>query len=104
MQEWLITNITHLKQQYNDGRELGYEKEITPILNKVVELRAQSDLGGEMLYYFEQPLQRELYRVWLKYDSQYIDFLKQETQHEITANELALRDYQERFSKNHRRR
>ena len=99
LNEWLISNITHLKQQYNDGRELGYEKEISPILNKVVELRTKADVGGEMLYYFEQPLQRELYRVWLKYDSQYVDFLKQEAESVATANELALRDYQERFNK-----
>ncbi|WP_299618843.1 hypothetical protein [uncultured Tenacibaculum sp.] len=99
LNEWLVNNITHLKQQYKDGRELSYEKEITPILNKVVELRTKADLGGEMLYYFEQPLQRALYRVWLKYDSQYVDFLKQEAESVATANELALRDYQQRFNK-----
>lgn len=97
--KWLLENLNHLKKHYSDGRENSYEKEITPLLKKVVDLRAKTDLGGEMLYYFEQPLQRELYRIWLKYDTAYSDFLKEEAQSVITANELALRDYQKRFSK-----
>ncbi len=99
-EKWLQNNLVHLQKTYNDGRENRYEKEITPLLNKVKELRAKAHLGGEMLYYFEQPIQRQLYRVWLKYDTQYTDFLREEAQNERTANELALRDYQKRFAKN----
>ncbi len=99
-EKWLLNNITHLQKTYNDGRENGYEKEITPLLNKIKALRAKAHLGGEMLYYFEQPLQREIYKVWLRFDNKYIDFLKQEAQNERTANELALLDYQKRFAKN----
>jgi len=96
---WFKTNLTHLQQRYADGREMRYEKEIAPLLNKVKALRAKADLGGEMLYYFEQPLQREMYRVWLKYDTNYVDFLKEKAQGELTANELALKDYKARFAK-----
>lgn len=99
-ERWLKINLTHLQKTYNDGRENRYEKEVTPLLNKVKELRAKAHLGGEMLYYFEQPIQRQLYRIWLKYDTQYTDFLRKEAQSERTANELALRDYQQRFAKN----
>ncbi len=95
---WLTSNINHLKQRYADGREHAYEQEITPLLNKVSDLRAKADLGGEMLYYFEQPLQREMYRVWLKYDSNYVAFLKEQAKGVLTANELALRDYKARFA------
>ncbi|WP_299833757.1 hypothetical protein [uncultured Tenacibaculum sp.] len=99
LHSWLTNNLTHLKQRYTDGREIAYEKEITPLLNKVKSLRSKTDLGGEMLYYFEQPLQRELYRIWLKYDTNYVEFLKEKTHSELTANELALRDYKARFAK-----
>ncbi|WP_435254228.1 hypothetical protein [Tenacibaculum sp. A30] len=99
-EKWLINNLAHLQKTYNDGREKSYEKEITPLLDKVKALRAKAHLGGEMLYYFEQPLQRELYKVWLRYDANYTQYLKEEAQNTRTANELALRDYQERFKKN----
>ncbi|AZJ34416.1 hypothetical protein D6T69_02270 [Tenacibaculum singaporense] len=98
--QWLVNNLAHLQKTYNDGREKSYEKEITPLLDNVKALRAKAHLGGEMLYYFEQPLQRELYKVWLRYDANYTQYLKEEAQNTRTANELALRDYQERFNKN----
>lgn len=96
---WLTSNMTHLKKRYADGREKAYEKEITPLLNKVKALRAKADLGGEMLYYFEQPLQRELYRIWLKYDANYTLFLKEQAKGKLTANQLALQDYKARLTK-----
>ena len=94
---WLTSNLTYLKQHYTDGREDAYEKEITPLLNKVTTLRAKADLGGEMLYYFEQPLQRELYRIWLKYDTNDVGFLRQQANEVLTANQIALQDYKKRF-------
>lgn len=97
---WLQNNLTHLRTTYNDSRETRYQKEITPQLEKVKQLRAKAHLGGEMLYYFEQPLQRAMYLIWLKYDTKYTDFLKKEAQSIKTANELALRDYKARFEKN----
>ena len=95
---WLQGNLTRLAQLYTDGREKAYEKEITPIINKIIDLREKATLGGEMLYYFEQPLQRELYRIWLAYDTDYVEMLKEKAQGELTANELALRDYEARFA------
>ena len=50
-----------------------------------------------MLYYFEQPLQRELYRIWLKYDTNYVGFLRQQANEVLTANQIALQDYKKRF-------
>ena len=97
---WLQNNLTHLRTTYNDTREIRYKKEITPQLEKVKKLRAKAHLGGEMLYYFEQPLQRAMYLIWLKYDTKYTDFLKEEAQSVRTANALALRDYKARFKKN----
>ncbi len=99
LHSWLTNNLTHLKRRYTDGREIRYEKEITPLLNKVKSLREKAELGGEMLYYFEQPLQREMYRIWLKYDTNYVGFLREQAKGVATANELALRDYQARFAK-----
>lgn len=97
---WLTKNLTHLQRTYNDGRENRYKEEITPLLNKVKELRAKAHLGGEMLYYFEQPIQREMYKIWLKYDKKYTDFLRKEADDKRTANQLALLDYKKRFKKN----
>ena len=95
---WLQGNLTRLAGLYTDGREKAYEKEITPIINKIIDLREKATLGGEMLYYFEQPLQRELYRIWLAYDTDYVLMLKEKAQGKLTANELALRDYETRFA------
>ena len=97
--KWLTQNIQHLKNNYKDGREAKYKQEITPLIEKVKDLREAAHLGGDSLYLFEQPTQREMYKVWLKYDTNYTEFLKEEAQSLRTANELAMRDYEERFRK-----
>ena len=97
--QWLSDNIEHLRITYNDGREVKYSSEITPVLNEVKVLRAKYIIGGEMLYYLEQPLQRKMYTIWLKYDNKYSEFLKQQAQDIKIANELALADYKKRFEK-----
>lgn len=97
--DWLIKNKRHLNMTYSDGREKLYENEILPLIEKVGALRKDAFLGGEALYLFEQPIQREMYKVWLKYDDKYTEHLVQLAESFRTANELALRDYQERFNK-----
>lgn len=96
--KWLTQNIRYLKTNFNDGREIQYKSEIEPLIDKVGALRKEVHLGGRGLYLFEQPIQRDMYKVWLKYDDKYTDFLKKEAQSLRTANELAMRDYQRRFS------
>lgn len=96
---WLLKNQRHLINVYSDGREKEYIKEVTPLINKVIELRNQVHIGGNGLYLIEQPLQRKMYAVWLKYDTRYTDFLKTEAKSLRTANELAMRDYENRFIK-----
>jgi len=97
--KWLLENIQHLKNNYKDGREANYKAEVLPLIEKVGNLRKDAHLGGETLYLFEQPTQREMYKVWLKYDTNYTDYLKEEAQSLRTANELAMRDYQDRLTK-----
>lgn len=97
--DWFLENVRYLDNNYTDGRSEIYKAEITPFIEKVGDLRKSAHLGGDALYLFEQPLQREMYKIWLKYDEKYTEFLKQETQSLRTANELAMRDYQERFEK-----
>ncbi|WP_299840467.1 hypothetical protein, partial [uncultured Tenacibaculum sp.] len=75
--QWLTDNIKYLQNTYKDGREKAYQQEITPILNEAVKLREKYYLGGEQLYYFEQPIQSKMNDVWLKYDDKYIQFLKE---------------------------
>ena len=53
----LINNVNYLKNTYRDNREKDYKKEITPLLNQAVELREKYFIGGEMIYYMEQPIQ-----------------------------------------------
>lgn len=95
--EWLTKNVRHLTNAYGKTTAEAYKKEVSSVLNEVLELRDKVHLGGVSLYYFEQPLQREMYKIWLKYDKRYIDYLKKEAQSLKTANELALKDYQRRF-------
>lgn len=97
--KWLLQNVRHLKNVYKDNREQKYQSEITPLIAKVGALRNKVHLGGDGLYLFEQPIQREMYKAWLKYDNKYTDYLKEEAQSLRTANELAMIDYQERFTK-----
>ncbi|MBE7690690.1 hypothetical protein [Tenacibaculum piscium] len=96
--KWLNTNLRHLRSKYTDGRDNRYESEIKPYIEKVQNLRKSAHLGGEFLYLAEQPLQRDMYKIWLKYDTQYTDFLKKETQSLRTANELAMRDFEIRLT------
>lgn len=96
---WLLKNSSYLKNNYNDGRENNYKKAILPFIEKVKTLRKEVHLGGHALYLFEQPVQREMYKIWLKYDDKYTEFLKKEAQSLRTANELAMKDYNERFKK-----
>ncbi|WP_407268076.1 hypothetical protein [Tenacibaculum maritimum] len=96
---WLLDNISHLKTTYKDRRELAYKKEITPLIDKVIALRSKFYIGGEMLYYLEQPLQSEMNEIWLKYDDKYVQFLAQKAQRNIIANEQALAVYTNRFNK-----
>ncbi|CAM1355867.1 hypothetical protein [Tenacibaculum halocynthiae] len=98
-EKWILKNLNHLRVTYSDGREVAYKKEITPLLAKVKELREKIHLGGEFLYFKEQPIQLAMYKIWLNYDNKYTTFLKEEAQSIKTANELALRDYKERFGK-----
>ena len=96
--EWLNNNTTYLKNTYKDGREKAYKKEITPILNEVVQLRSKYVIGGEMLYYFEQPLQTKMNTIWLTYDDQYAIFLGEKIKENVTANKTALAAYTKRYS------
>ncbi len=96
--EWLATNISHLKLTYNDGREKDYKKEITPLIDKAVALREKFYIGGEGLYYAEQPIQEEMNAIWLKYDDNYSKFLEEKAQKNIAANEIALAEYSKRFN------
>ena len=97
--DWLLENERHLKSNYSVDVSDSYKTEVTPIIEQIADLRKTVYLGGESLYLFEQPLQRELYKIWLKYDEKYTDFLKVEAESLRTANELAMRDYEERFKK-----
>lgn len=97
--EWLANNVTHLKTTYKDGREKAYKKEITPLLNQAIELREKYEIGGEMLYYFEQPIQAKMNDVWLKYDDKYSEFLKDRASKNYQANQIALEAYQARYTK-----
>ncbi|CAM1374391.1 conserved protein of unknown function [Tenacibaculum litopenaei] len=96
---WLSQNIHHLKNTYNDGREQGYKTEITPLLNKALALRAKYYLGGEMLYYSEQPIHDAMRQVWLKFDDKYLKFLTDRAKINYQANLQSLKAYQERFNK-----
>lgn len=95
--EWLLKNIKYLKDNYGLDKADKWEEEIKPYLEKVRKLRNKYYHGGEMLYYFEQSLQRQMYKVWLKYDVKFQDFFKKEAESIKTANELALREYEARF-------
>ncbi|WP_370408835.1 hypothetical protein [Tenacibaculum dicentrarchi] len=96
--KWLQSNLLHLRTKYTDGRDNRYESEIKPYIEKVRNLRKSPHLGGEGLYLLEQPLQRDMYKIWLKYDTQYTDFLKKESKSLRTAIELAMRDFQIRLT------
>ncbi|MCG8883161.1 hypothetical protein G1L02_08310 [Tenacibaculum finnmarkense] len=96
--KWLSENTAHLRNNYSDGRENRYRIEVKPLIDKVGRLRYKAFIGGEGLYLFEQPIQREMYKIWLKYDTKYTDFLKKEAQSLRTANELAILDFQKRLS------
>ncbi|WP_275552710.1 hypothetical protein, partial [Tenacibaculum piscium] len=96
--KWLQANLLHLRTKYTDGRDNRYESEIKPYIEKVRNLRKRVYFGGQGLYLFEQPLQREMYKIWLKYDTQYTEFLKKEAQSLRTANELAMRDFKNRLT------
>ncbi|CAA0214957.1 hypothetical protein [Tenacibaculum maritimum] len=97
--EWLTDNVNYLKTTYKDGRENKYKEEIEPLLGEAVKLRAKYYIGGEMLYYLEQPIQSKMNGVWLKYDDKYAQFLKEKARKNYEAVELALATYQERFKK-----
>ncbi|WP_271406971.1 transglutaminase-like domain-containing protein [Tenacibaculum soleae] len=97
--KWLLENTRFLNNNYSDDRAIAYKSEIQPYIDQISELRKSAHLGGNALYLFEQPIQRKMYKVWLKYDDKYTDFLKKETESLRTANELAMRDYKERFTK-----
>ncbi|MBE7646245.1 hypothetical protein F7644_09620 [Tenacibaculum finnmarkense genomovar ulcerans] len=96
--KWLSENTAYLRNNYSDGRENRYRIEVKPLIDKVGRLRYKAFIGGEGLYLFEQPIQREMYKIWLKYDTKYTDFLKKEAQSLRTANELAVLDFQKRLS------
>lgn len=96
--KWLKDNISHLKTSYKDGRENTYKKEVEPLIAEVIELRTKYYIGGEMLYYLEQPLQSKMNDLWLKYDDQYKQFLRQKAQANIVANEQDLKAYTDRFN------
>ncbi|MCD8413469.1 hypothetical protein [Tenacibaculum finnmarkense] len=95
--KWLSDNKNHLRINYGDGRESNYQKEIRPLIDEIEELRKQVYLGGHSLYWFEQPKQLKMYKIWLKYDTKYTDFLIKEAKSLRTANELMVRDYQKRL-------
>ncbi|MFL0077011.1 hypothetical protein [Tenacibaculum maritimum] len=97
--EWLLENTTYLKNTYKDGRENPYKKEIKPLLDQAIKLREKYFIGGEMLYYLEQPIQSKMNEIWLKYDDKYSNFLKERARKNYEANELALATYEERFKK-----
>ncbi|CAL2104615.1 hypothetical protein [Tenacibaculum sp. 190130A14a] len=95
--EWILENKTYLQNKYRDNRHQEYGKEVQPILDKVVALRAKFHIGGEMLYYLEQPLQNEMNAVWLKYDDEYSKFIRQIELENLQANQKSLQEYQARF-------
>ena len=97
--EWLLSNTTYLKNTFKDGREKVYKEEIQPLLNQAIKLREKYFIGGEMLYYIEQPIQSKMNEIWLKYDDKYAQFLKDTARKNYEANQLALSAYQERFQK-----
>lgn len=97
--KWLNDNANFLKINYGSSSALGFKNEVAPVMEEIKKIRAKYYFGGEALYYFEQPLQRKLYKIWLKYDSKYVDYLKTEAQSLRTANELAMRDFKKRFNR-----
>lgn len=97
--KWIGKNIQYLKNNYGVSVASGYEKEVKPILEQINNLRKKYYFGGEMLYYFEQPLHRKLYKIWLKYDLKYNEYLKKEAESLKTANELALKEFKKRYEK-----
>lgn len=97
LNKWLGKNIQYLKTNYGLTVASSYEKEVQPTLQKITALRNKYYFGGEMLYYFEQPLQRNLYKIWLKYDDKYTEYLKKEAESLKTANELALKEFKKRY-------
>ncbi len=97
--KWVANNVSYLKNTYKDGREKQYKKEITPLLDKAIKLREKYEIGGEMLYYFEQPIQSKMNDVWLNFDDKYSEFLKEKASKNYQANEIAFAAYQARYTK-----
>lgn len=95
---WLHKNCSHLKITYKDGREKAYKKEILPLIEKTIALRKKYRIGGEMLYYYEQPIQLDMTDLWLKYDDKYKEFRKQKALKNYNDNEKELTAHLERFN------
>lgn len=94
---WVLENKTYLKNTYKDAREKEYEKEITPLISKTKELREKYFIGGQGLYYLEQPIQLEMTDIWLKYDTAYVTFLEKRALAVLQANEASFKAFEDRL-------
>ncbi len=69
-----------------------------PLIEKTIALRKKYRIGGEMLYYYEQPIQLDMTDLWLKYDDKYKEFRKQKALKNYNDNEKELTAHLERFN------
>lgn len=96
-EDWYRKHYNHLAENYGKDKADEWERKITPIVITIGGLREKYRVGGETLYYAEQPLQRDLYKIWLQYDEKYKEYLKKEAESLRTANELSYREFKKRF-------
>ncbi|WP_299134583.1 hypothetical protein [uncultured Tenacibaculum sp.] len=94
---WLISVRRHFITNYNDGRETRYEQKIRPVLVQIQALRKKVELGGEMLYYYEKPFHRELYQIFIEFDTKYAGKVKQEYKNLYLENQKSIKIYEERL-------
>ncbi len=96
-EKWLQDNVFYLTETYNASVANKYKNEVAPIVEKIKELRDNLLLNSWERHDFEKDYQAKLYRIYLKYDTEYKKALKRDATIKKNANILANAEFQKKL-------
>ncbi len=101
--QWIYDVEKWIAERSNQMQAMKFLREVNPLVRKIKEIRAKLHFGAVGVFLLEQPYQRKISQLFLKYDKDFQTFILNQTNYLIKENEIAIRKFQTQLNEDKKR-